>query len=83
MTSAHLRSVEEFDLLSTAILAGCLSALRWLLWATAALFLVLVSVQALRGDADALPKSNLLLALGFLIAGAVCGWAARRLARES
>jgi hypothetical protein len=67
--------------ISTAILAGCLNALGWLLWATAALLVVLVIVQALRGDADALPKSNLLVATAFLLAGGACAWAARRVAR--
>ncbi len=66
---------------SIAILAGCLKALGWLLWATAALLILLVIVQALRGDSDALPRSNLLVATAFFIAGGACAWAGRRVAR--
>ena len=66
-------------LFSTAVLAGCLGGLRWLLWGAAALLVLLVVVQALRGDADALPRSNLLLAGGFFIAGMACGVVARKL----
>lgn len=69
-------------LFSTAMLAGCLGALRWLLWGTAALLIALVAIQALRGDTDALPRSNLLLALVFLLAGSICSWAAGKVARD-
>ena len=66
---------------SIAILAGCLKALGWMLWATSGLLILLVIVQALRGDSDAVPRSNLLVAAAFFIAGGACAWAARRVAR--
>ena len=67
---------------STAVASACLSVLQWLLWLTAGLLLLLIVVQALRGDADAQPGTTAMMAV---LAGAV-GWmfgaAGRRLARR-
>ncbi len=64
---------------SRAILIGCLDALRWLFWLGAGLLVLLVVVQAFRGDADALPKSNLAGAAALAALGWLCGFAARKL----
>lgn len=64
---------------ATLIAAACLEALKWLLWATAGLLLVLLVVQWARGDAEARPMAVTLLGLGFAVAGFVCGWASARL----
>ena len=62
-----------------AVLSGCLSGLRWLFWAVSALLVLLVAIQAMRGDADALPQQNLVVAFGFCAAGWAAGFAARKL----
>ena len=62
-----------------AVLSGCLNGLRWLFWIVAGLFVLLVAVQTLRGDGDALPQSNLLVATLFAAAAWACGYAARKL----
>ena len=60
-----------------ALVAGaCLEALKWLLWATAGLLLLLIVVQWARGDAAARPQAAALLGLGFVVGGFVCGRAA-------
>ncbi len=68
--------------LPTAILIGCLNALQWLLWVAGGLLAVLVVTQALRGAADAMPGSNILIAAGLFALGAVSGYAGRQLARR-
>ena len=65
--------------LPTAILIGCLEGLKWLLWLAAGLLVILVVTQALRGDADALPVPNLIVAAAMFCAGVVCAYVARRL----
>ncbi len=67
--------------MATAIAAGCLSAMRWLLWLTTGLLLLLIVVQYFRGDVGAQPQSNALLALALFVLGALSGWIARRLMR--
>ena len=56
---------------ATAILIGCTQALKWILWLTAALLLILVVVQYFRGDAAAKPVANLITMLVFFGAGAI------------
>jgi hypothetical protein len=63
--------------LSTAILAGCLQALRWLLWLTALLVLILVAAQAWRAEEIARPLANVIIALGLVAAG----WGSEYIAR--
>jgi len=65
--------------IATTVAVGCLAALRWLLWLAAALLFVLVLVQYFRGDQDARPGLVALVALGFLVAGCLSGFIARRL----
>jgi hypothetical protein len=61
-----------------AIMIAAFEALKWLLWATAALLALLIVVQALRGDETARPGLNVILCLGFAGAGLASGWAARK-----
>lgn len=56
---------------SRILLSACLNLIRWLLYVTAGLVVVLVIVQQLRGDAEAAP---LQLAL-FAGVAAIAGWA--------
>jgi hypothetical protein len=69
--------------LATLIAGACLEALRWLLWATAGLLVLLIVVQWARGDAGARPEAVALLGLGFVVAGFVCGRAADWFRRRS
>jgi hypothetical protein len=64
---------------SLAVAVGCLDALRWLLWGTALLLMLLIVVQFLRQDEDAVPAANAMLSAGLAIAGGASGWMARRL----
>ncbi|MDO9439253.1 MAG: hypothetical protein Q7T73_00030 [Beijerinckiaceae bacterium] len=68
--------------LSTAILAGCLQALKWLSWIICLLLGVLVVVQSLRGDEGAQPLANVMVALAFAAGGALCGYVARVIIRR-
>ena len=63
--------------LSTAILVGCLQALKWLLWATAALLVILVAVQAIRGDDGARPLANVIVAVLFFMGGFASSYASK------
>ncbi len=56
---------------ATAVLSGCLQALKWLLWLVAALLLILVAVQYFRGDAAAKSVANLVTMAVFAGAGLV------------
>lgn len=67
--------------LSTAILAGCLQALRWLFWLVSALLLILVVTQSLRGDDGAQPLTNVIIAVAFALAGFVSERVARAILR--
>lgn len=60
--------------LPRALMTACLSVLRWLLLATAALMAILIIVQHYRGDEGADP---LTLGIG-AVAMALCGWACGR-----
>ena len=63
--------------LATAVCAGCLEAMRWLLWLVAALLGALVIVQGMRGDENAQPLALLTMAGVSALAGAVCMFGAR------
>ena len=65
--------------IATAVAVGCLTVLRWLLWLAATLLVVLIVVQYFRGDQDQRPASIALIALGFVAAGCLSGFIARRL----
>lgn len=69
--------------LPTAILAGCLQALKWLLWVVAALFLVLLVSQYLRNDMPGGGVPVLVAAGSFSLGGWMCGMAANWLLRQS
>jgi hypothetical protein len=64
--------------LSRAVLAGCLTALQWMLWVTAALLAALFVVAAVhhRGESPLRP-----IAAG-IVACVVGGWACGRIARR-
>ena len=62
----------------TVIYTGLL-ILKWLLWLAGGLLIVLVIVQHFRGDAQANPGVNLIMATGFLIAGLVADFAGRKI----
>lgn len=62
--------------IASAIAIGFLEAVRWLLWIAAALLVVLIVVQALRGDAGASPLANAIAALAMAAGGWACRWAA-------
>ncbi|WP_406853818.1 hypothetical protein ABEG18_14755 [Alsobacter sp. KACC 23698] len=64
---------------STAVAFACLVVLRWLFWATAALLVVLLVVQFLRGDADARPLATAAMAAAMAALGWIFGAAGRRL----
>ncbi len=63
------------------IIAGiaCLAVLRWVLWGTAALLVVLVVVQAMRGDDGARPDINGTVAALLGLFGWLSGRASARL----
>jgi phosphatidylglycerophosphate synthase len=63
--------------IARAVLSGCLTALRWMLWVTAVLLLVLFVIAYLRptGESPLRP-----IAVGIVVS-AVCGWISGRLAR--
>ena len=64
--------------LSRAVLAGCLSALQWMLWVTAALLaaLFMVAVAHHRGKSPLRPIAAGILACA--VGGFACGRIARR-----
>ncbi len=57
---------------------AALTVLKWLFAFTAALFALLTLVQALRGDADAVPQVTIAGAVVFIALAAACRWAAAR-----
>lgn len=61
---------------SRAIMVACLQVLRWLLFVTGGLMLLLVVVQQVRGDDGAAPLSLGIAALAMLAGGYICGKAA-------
>jgi uncharacterized membrane protein len=65
--------------ISTLILASGLSVLRVVFYAVAALFLLLVAVQAWRQDPAANPLAHGAAGLAFAAAGWLCGRVVRRL----
>ena len=65
---------------SGAVLAGCLKALKWLLWVTGGLSLVTAAVVGLRGEAVPSPVALTVVALAGAVAGWLCGWVARAVA---
>lgn len=67
---------------ATAIAVGCLTALRWLLWLTAALLVVLIAMQFARGDQWAQPGANAALAAAMAVGGWLSGYAADWLTRR-
>jgi hypothetical protein len=69
--------------ISTAILGGCLQALKWLSWSIAGLLLVLIGVQSLRGDEGAQPLANVMVAIAFLGGGFVSGLASRAILKRA
>ncbi|MBV9517831.1 MAG: hypothetical protein JO068_06900 [Hyphomicrobiales bacterium] len=65
-------------LLSRAVLSGCLSALKWMLWITALLLatLFVIAVVHHRGESPLRP-----IGVG-IVACVVAGWACGRVARN-
>jgi hypothetical protein len=67
-------------IISRAFAWACLTLLGWALFFVAALLLVLIAVQYLRGDADAQPLAHLVGAAVAAGLGLICRTVARRLA---
>ena len=65
--------------ISTAILVGGLQALKWVFWAVAVLFLLLIVSQYLRSDSLFAPLTHLGVAGGFAVAGWISGKVAARI----
>ncbi len=65
--------------IATAVLGGCLNALQWLLWFSAALAALTAVLTHFRGDSVPSPAALLILALALAAIGWVCGWAAKKL----
>ena len=61
---------------STAVLVACLQGMKYLLWLTAALLVVLVLVQFLRGEPNIKPVFLGIVALLALAGGFISGRAA-------
>jgi hypothetical protein len=65
--------------ISTLILVSGLSVLRWVFYAVAALFVLLVAAQAWRQDEAANPLAHLAAAAAFALAAWLSGRVVRRL----
>lgn len=59
---------------------GCAQALKWILWLTAGLLLILIIVQYFRGDAAAKPMANLILMAVFAVAGIISHFIGKKIA---
>jgi hypothetical protein len=63
--------------IARAVLSACLTALRWMLWVTAALLLILFVIAYLRPTGE----SPLRPIAFFIVVAAVCGWISGWMAR--
>ncbi|SDR51909.1 hypothetical protein SAMN05444161_5142 [Rhizobiales bacterium GAS191] len=57
--------------IARAVLSGCLTALKWMLWVTAALLLVLFVIAYMRPEGESPLRP---IAFGIIVS-VVCGWA--------
>ncbi len=64
--------------LARAVLSACLTALRWMLWVTAALLLALFVIAYLRTEGESPLRP---IAFGIVVS-AIGGWICGRLARH-
>lgn len=67
---------------ATVVLAGCLEALRWFFWGTAALIVLAIIAQYARHEEAASPLGLAAMALGFVVAGAICHRVAAAVSRK-
>ena len=67
-------------MISAVVASVCLTALQWMLWATAGLLGVLVVVQLARAEPEAQPFMTIAAALAMAALGWACGAIGRRLA---
>lgn len=63
--------------IARAVLSGCLTALRWMLWVTAAVLLVFFAIAYLRTEGESPLRP---IAFGIVVS-AVGGWICGRVAR--
>jgi hypothetical protein len=63
--------------LPLGILIGCLNGLRWLLWLVALLLVILAITETVGQQPDARPGTQLILAVGFFLGGALSAWFAK------
>ncbi|SEE34912.1 hypothetical protein SAMN05519104_5846 [Rhizobiales bacterium GAS188] len=69
--------------IARAVLSGCLTALKWMLWVTAALLLVLFVIAYLRPEGESPLRP---IAFGIVVSAAcgwACGWMAKLVEREA
>ncbi|MFI5015594.1 MAG: hypothetical protein ACHQAY_24935 [Hyphomicrobiales bacterium] len=62
---------------SRAVLSGCLTGLRWMLWVTAALLVAMFAIAYLRTEGESPLRP---IAFGIVVAGAL-GWVCGRVAK--
>jgi hypothetical protein len=67
---------------ASAIIIGCLDALRWLLWLVTALALAAMVAQWLRADQTVEPLSLIEMAAVCAVVGWICGFLGKRLAKS-
>lgn len=65
---------------ASAVIYGCLLALRWMLWLAAGLLVILTIVQYFRGDEHARPLMNIIMAFAFGIAGLAAAYVGKKIA---
>lgn len=63
--------------IASAVLAGCLGALQWLLWFSAALVVVMAGLTLFRGETSPSPPGLVVLALVMAGIGWGCAWASK------
>ncbi len=72
--------VDVMGPVASAVIYGCLLALRWMLWLAAGLLVILTIVQYFRGDEHARPLMNIIMAIAFGVAGLVSAFAGKKIA---
>jgi membrane protein CcdC involved in cytochrome C biogenesis len=68
--------------IARAVLSGCLTALRWMLWVTAALLFVLFVIAYLRPSGESPLRPIALGVVVSVISGWISGWMARQVENQ-